>query len=166
MDIPKPIILALLFLIVSVEGLTQSTNWSVLSTAGGHFENDQMQLSWTVGELITAHYTNGSLSLSQGFHQPNAAGNNTLTPVPSQLAEMHIFPNPVNDYLQITSTRLESGWRFTLFDLNGTMLLQSSVNQLNDGRVDMSFLKAGVYMLSITDAQNNLLKYMKILKIK
>lgn len=43
----------------------------ILSSAGTTMEGESTQISWTIGEVITATIQNESKQLSQGFHQPD-----------------------------------------------------------------------------------------------
>lgn len=58
----------------------QSIERSVLATAG-NFSNDNIQMSWTIGESITETYTTGTVKLTQGFQQEESL----LTQVPIEL---------------------------------------------------------------------------------
>ncbi len=42
----------------------------VISTSGGHFENENISMSWTVGEPVIETFTAGNVILTQGFQQP------------------------------------------------------------------------------------------------
>jgi hypothetical protein len=42
----------------------------VISSSGDYFEGSNASISWTLGEIATETFTNGSVVLTQGFQQP------------------------------------------------------------------------------------------------
>jgi len=48
----------------------QSVSPDVIATSGDYFQNANVSLSWTMGELITETFSNGNIALTQGFQQP------------------------------------------------------------------------------------------------
>ncbi len=49
---------------------TQSIERDVIANSGDYYEGTNVSLSWTVGEIATETYANGSYILTQGFQQP------------------------------------------------------------------------------------------------
>ncbi len=64
--------------------------------------------------------------------------------------EVEIYPNPVAEYLTVSSTLSELN--YTLIARDGSIVKQ---NVLNNGQIDMSELSSGVYLLRIQDSDNN-----------
>ena len=64
--------------------------------------------------------------------------------------EVEIYPNPVTEYLTISSTLSELN--YTLIARDGSVVKQ---NVLKNGQIDMSGLSSGVYLLRIQDTDNN-----------
>lgn len=54
-------------ILLFVQGQTISPE--VIASAGDYFENGNGSLSWTLGELATETYSNGNITLTQGFQQ-------------------------------------------------------------------------------------------------
>ncbi|MCD4683421.1 MAG: hypothetical protein K8R86_09085, partial [Bacteroidales bacterium] len=50
--------------------MAQSVSPEVVSSAGDYFEGTNASLSWTLGEIATETYSNGTNILTQGFQQP------------------------------------------------------------------------------------------------
>lgn len=67
MKTPK---LLLIFLFVPVFIYAQSVSPEVVTSSGDYYENANVSLSWTLGEIATETYTNGNVILTQGFQQP------------------------------------------------------------------------------------------------
>jgi hypothetical protein len=61
-------------------------------------------------------------------------------------ARLAIFPNPVQQVLTVTNIGEEGYTHLSVYDLNGTRLLQQNASG-NNTRVDVSKIPAGVYML-------------------
>jgi hypothetical protein len=51
----------------------QSLSPKVIASAGGYFASANASLSWTLGEPVTATFTNGNNMLTQGFQQPSVS---------------------------------------------------------------------------------------------
>ena len=67
----------------------------------------------------------------------------------STLTSLHIFPNPTRDVLNITGITGNGGITLTLQTYTGKILQQKVL--LADGRLDLSSLPAGIYMLKMED---------------
>lgn len=73
----------------------------------------------------------------------------------SPFASVGVYPNPVNDILTVTYETKETinNITFDLMDLNGRIVKslggQSSVSGMNQGRINISDLNKGVYLLTI-----------------
>ena len=79
----------------------------VIGTTGHYGQVGPMSISYTMGELITktAITTNGTLILTQGFQQPDTAGN--LVSIDQPIAfpvEYIIYPNPTTGVLKVELT--------------------------------------------------------------
>jgi len=66
----KQTLTILLTALLPVYILAQSVSPEVVSSAGDYYENANVSLSWTLGEIATETYTNGNIILTQGFQQP------------------------------------------------------------------------------------------------
>ncbi|MBE0637429.1 MAG: hypothetical protein IH598_02810 [Bacteroidales bacterium] len=63
-----------LSILITVLGFVMIANQvnaqQVIATSGGYYENDNISLSWTVGEPVIEIFTGGDVILTQGFQQP------------------------------------------------------------------------------------------------
>lgn len=63
-----------LYVLFAVSGLiwlaSQSNAQQVIATSGGYYENENISLSWTVGEPVIETFTGSEVILTQGFQQP------------------------------------------------------------------------------------------------
>lgn len=77
----------------------------------------------------------------------------------AQAANIRIYPNPTQDYLNIESPIT---LQLSLSDISGRVVLKAqNTNQLN-----LEKLQAGMYLLSITDIDGKLIKVEKVTKVK
>jgi len=60
----------LLVLLLPAFLMAQSVSPEVISSAGDYYEGANASLSWTLGEIATETYSNGTNILTQGFQQP------------------------------------------------------------------------------------------------
>lgn len=72
--------------------------------------------------------------------------------------EFSIFPNPVNDNLNINLSQIEGSVRLDIFDQNGKLVYEGSTLNGMNHRVDVSFLTEGIYFIRVQDEQSVLTK--------
>lgn len=139
----------------------QSTTPTVLASAGG----ESTQLSWTAGETVVQTLTSSSVVLTQGFHQPNLVITSIAEPSLPTPATITVFPNPVNDQLNIRIEESRELLTVTVFDLQGKLLLPATAPIGNGTHsYDFSTFSAGTYYLRAVDATGKQVKTVKILK--
>ena len=129
----------------------QSITPEVVASAGEHFENGNVQLSWTLGEIAVSTYDNGGNILTEGFHQPELL----ITSIEevSELDMMvNIFPNPTSDFINIEFTGNKTDMLVELFDMNGKEVSRVDVDayQMETG-INVSNMAAGGYLLRLTE---------------
>ena len=154
----------------------QSIERDVIASAGGYFENDEISISWTLGEVITetVSTSDNRIILTQGFQQPDnvaklkAPTDEVKLPDMTSIS-MSLFPNPTTDnvYLTIKSEEIE---RVTLdlVDMNGRILYSEQLdltnNRISNYTLDISRLPAATYMVLLTD--NNTRAQIKNYKVQ
>ncbi len=143
----------------------QSLSPEVVSSAGKYFTTSEAQLSWTLGETVTATFVAGDFHvLTQGFHQTNLIITSVKELAPA--INLEVFPNPTSNILQVRWEALPEDLILELLDLQGRPLQRASlVSQSTSNQLDLSSYPAGTYLLRIrTDKQ--LIKTCQITKIK
>ncbi|NOX47177.1 MAG: hypothetical protein GXO89_09395 [Chlorobi bacterium] len=66
----KKTITILTVMLISLTISAQSVSPEVVASAGDYYENGNLSISWTLGEIATETYSNGGIILTQGFQQP------------------------------------------------------------------------------------------------
>jgi len=69
-----------------------------------------------------------------------------------------IFPNPVNDKINIQFDNTESSvYDFQIFDLNGKIILEKSLNPTGkSASIDLSYLQSNVYIYKLKSSGNTI----------
>ncbi len=131
----------------------------VVNANGGHFANSDFSLEWSVGELsISTIKSNGNL-LTEGFLQPNLPG--SVANIDLASSKLQVVPNPFTTWIRLSdSENSETLWNVRLCSSDGQMLLaQRSISELN-----LEYLSNGMYVLYVSDKNNNFIKSIKISK--
>ena len=133
-----------------------ASSQSVTSSSGKSFKNSTYAIDYTLGELQIETYKN---TYSQGFHQSTAIKLNVK--IDNAVIDINVYPNPVIDYLYITTDNVNLS--FTIANAQGIIVYD---NVETNKAVDVSFLSAGIYFVSIKEKINkNIIKSFKIVKL-
>lgn len=73
-----------------------------------------------------------------------------------QQASVRLYPNPAQDYCVVRSSD-EGLLKVTVFSMTGAKMIETSVE--NEGRLDISNLKSGVYLVKINNTTTKLCKW-------
>lgn len=124
---------------------------SVIAAGGGYAENEEVSLSWTLGELAASTLTGGDLMLTQGFQQPFALGTGISPPQADWT--ISVYPNPVNDELRIRFDIVNSeGFFIEIQDVTGRLIRQIQQKKVNPGDLlvlNFSTYTTGIYFLKV-----------------
>jgi hypothetical protein len=128
---------------------SQSITPSVIAAAGNHAIGSNAQLSWTIGECLTTTVSNGSGTITQGFHQTTL---NVVSIEEQNVAGVNVtvFPNPTSDHVSIALKNNVKALQIELLDINGKLLLRQKVEAEVD-RVQLSMMEYAhaTYLLRI-----------------
>lgn len=117
--------------------------------------NEDQQLSYTIGQTLSANLTGSDLSLQTGFQQVFPLLVNTHEINPMNLIQ--IYPNPTSDKIAIT-TKDQADYQWKLINATGQTLRESGTLQaLSNTSISLAAYPNGVYYLQISsqvDQQN------------
>jgi len=140
----------------------KSTAQTVTATVGSEGKIGNTTLDYTVGEAFVSTIQNGSIILTQGFHQP-------LYKV-SVLQEaflpgtVNVFPNPVTALLHVQFKDVKpENMVISLFDLGGKIILTAQASG-NNWQTDLSNLPGASYLLQVSDPATQCTSTFKIIK--
>lgn len=108
---------------IGLNTMCQQLSPEVIASAGDHFENGDISLSWTIGEPIISTFQ-GDYILTQGFHQ-NMYMITSVDDMVFDDFKINIFPNPTPSLLNIEiigKEHLSQNIVLKLFDSNGRLL--------------------------------------------
>ncbi|MES2397542.1 MAG: T9SS type A sorting domain-containing protein [Bacteroidota bacterium] len=159
----KRILFSLILFCAIHYSIAQSLSPQVISSSGTSFANGSNQLDWTLGELSTSSLTNGSNSLSQGFHQDNL--NVTSIDNFDDTYGLNIFPNPAIDLLNIQFEKANENNLIELYSIDGKLLLIQESNYATLCQIDMNKYDIGTYLMKIHN-KNTKGKSYRIVKLK
>lgn len=160
----------LLVLLVLIIGLckvnAQSSTSNVVSSAGETYKGNSIQIDWTLGELAITKIQNSSLTMSQGFHQPNYFVT-SIKDLNKEIGEILIYPIPASDKIEIRLTFEQSRKvKVQLIDLSGRIIWTEDQNGYQISKTkDISNLANGHYYLNFLIDENQYSQTFKIQKI-
>jgi len=80
--------------------------------------------------------------------------------------EIFIYPNPVKNsfYVELNSTHLNKPVQYQIISLNGNVILDGFLNQVNN-YIDISNIEEGIYYINIINSNQSNIKSKKIIKL-
>jgi len=137
----------------------------LISTTGNSETNNNVNISWTIGEPITYTVNNSTNTITQGFLQSKLI----VTSIKETFTlenEIKAYPNPVKDFiiLKISNKEIsQKKYRYQLTDINGKIIKSCFISD-NEINIYMSAYSPGKYILNIFDDNANV-KQFKIIKL-
>jgi len=86
------LILTITFVAVSFSSNAQQ----IIATSGGYFEQENISLSWTLGEPVIETFAGDNIILTQGFQQPYNFYLSQVLNIPAGWSGISAYVNPVN----------------------------------------------------------------------
>ena len=130
----------------------------VIATAGSHGETTSGSLSWTIGEPLIETITDGTKTLTQGFHQSKltvtAINDLKVSPI-----ELSVYPNPTSSFISIElKTDKQKDLLLSLFDLNGRIILRKKMTESRE-TIKMQKYKPATYILKVSEGNKEIQTY-------
>jgi hypothetical protein len=135
----------------------------VISSGGGHANGTGIALSWTIGELVTETFTNGSNILTQGFHQSRLSST-AIDDIPFPGLSLAVYPNPFTCVFNIKVDQGDfSQLEYSLLSINGKVLLNKKMTR-DLTQIEMQTFATGNYLLRINRRTGEPVKTYKVVK--
>ena len=118
----------------------------LISADGSVYQNSEILLSYSIGEITTETLT-GSVLLTQGFQQVDdvsTGGVDEQNPDPG----FTLYPNPCKSELYLSGS-ISGDVHIEIYDVRGRMLLHQKFGFGNLAVLDVSDLSNGSYLLRI-----------------
>lgn len=144
----------------------QSLSNEVIGNSGDFNTTATVNLSWTLGEVMTETYSTAGNLLTQGFHQPylNQGQNIGYEEVIVDF-NVSLFPNPTANLATLIIHDDSESYQIELYDISGKLLIQENSFSNTNYTFDLSTYERGIYMVKIiglTSGKTTSLKLQKI----
>ena len=142
----------------------QNLKQNLISTSGNYFSSGSYNLSWSIGEPVTATFSTGTNKISQGFHQPPLK----VTSLEENSATSNLFqvyPNPTTSFIVINSSEFQEPVEYFITDILGKELIAGSQLGGNKIEIDLQPFACGQYLLCLKQSANSKFYRFKIQKI-
>lgn len=138
--------------------LGQITSPSLVSSSGGSYSNNNLNIEFSVGQLVIETHQNNDI-LTQGFHQGSLKIQTTLSEIKF---EAKVYPNPTSDIIVVELAKDVKG-DILVYDVNGKLVLSDQLYQERKKQFDFRELNQGNYLLHLKiDDKQNIYKIQKI----
>jgi len=157
---------SIFLLLISYSTIAQNFSPDVISSAGETFQNNEVQLDWTLGEVMTATLENNTNILSQGFQQPYLEIT-SINKLSSAFGNIKIFPNPTHDWINFDLTLNQNTTvLIRLFDTNGKLIWENKKQEtLITDKLNLKYFSSGNYILNFSCDKEQFSQSFQILKI-
>ena len=150
----------LLLLLLSSIVSAQSISKQVIGAAGKTLTNNNLKLSYTVGEPVVGLMTAGGNQLGNGYYpamdlQALSVEDNVLD------VQLKVYPNPTSKSLYVSHPEMNS-FGISIVDLNGKQLYSGTINK--EEPLDVSNYTQGMYLVTIENTSTNKKNTYKIIK--
>lgn len=149
------------FFILAMLCVFYAHSQQVIAGSGNHFENETVQMSWTLGEPVIETLFNQNIQLTQGFHQTLLF----VTAIEDFGFDMSIsaYPNPTSDFLNLVIKNDEvQDLYYVIYSMQGKKLSKNQVES-EMSEISMGSYSPGTYLLVISNGEQKL-KTFKIIK--
>jgi hypothetical protein len=143
--------LTIIAILVSINAKAQYISTSLLSSGGDLFKANNIQMEWTLGDLATETYHNGSY-VTQGFLQgsPMLIVGQKEVHFTNHSSNILAYPNPFTNgfNLEILNTKPTDNLTITVYDMLGKMVYKNN-NADAAQYINLEQLAACVYMVNV-----------------
>lgn len=115
-------------------------------------------LSWTLGEIVSETFTNGTSFLTQGFQQPYTENVGIFEQ--SNTPDIQLFPNPFHASFSIVSQNFEGTYHLKILDNTGKIVLYEPIEfdyGTTEYPVTLPNLASGFYQLHLQDENERIM---------
>lgn len=150
--------IVLLFFIVLANCMKAQVSPQVLNTAGLYLKGQNSLFDLAIGELIINSAFSSNHCATQGYLQPKIFAPTNHVAFAETLS-VAIYPNPFTRIINITTERTDL--KFVVTNMTGQIIIAET----QEKSIDLSTYPSGIYLLSIYNAQNEILAIHKLCKL-
>ncbi len=132
-----------------------------IASQGAYYSNGGVQLSFTLGEVVTKSFSSPSVDLGQGFQNSSLEGPNSILKLEPNVVvtqpldkdqidseAINIYPNPIINNVFVELPELDENAQVILYNIQGKELGFFALNGINN-QLDLSDYAPGLYFLKI-----------------
>lgn len=127
---------------------TSLSGQSLIGSGGDSKSGSTYSLSWSLGELSVSTLSSSNFILTQGLHQGIY-----IEPIPlnaeKSFFKVEVFPNPANDWIQITSEETDVAWSYAILNQEGKEMKVSRNLKDQNRQVDIRDMASGMYFIIV-----------------
>jgi len=142
----KPIFTGVLLLLLFGAAVGQRIDNYAITAAGSDFQQNNISLSWTLGETINETFSNEHLVLSQGLLQSEQSNGDDLSTSTVHTIQNHVYPNPASHVLTLQTG--DANGIYNIYNLTGNLILSGPINTTQQN-INVSLLQKGMYLLQV-----------------
>lgn len=124
----------------------------LVSTGGALITEGSIQGSFSIGEIVISTETSQGIKLTQGFQQAMLF---VVGIKPFESGSLHVYPNPVNHYINVELPSEEVFVHIQIISLDGKILVNKTESLKGLLNIDVRHLPTGSYILRMVDKGNN-----------
>jgi len=144
----------------------QSVSSSVIATAGNSVETENLNVSWTVGEIAVETLEDGAnVILTQGFQQ----GYFEITSIGDPLSDdfsISVYPNPATEFIWVdlkSSEEIEA--IVEIYNMEGKLVYNNEWEFASGpNKIMLNDLNSSQYILRVTNSSGKILQTFKLIK--
>lgn len=144
------IVLTYLMLILACSLQAQVVEIFSIDSGGDNFNDGNIQVLYTIGEVNVQELIAGDLIVSEGFINTSISG--PLSIYEPILNKIVVFPNPTSSYINIKSEILIT--KIEVFDLLGKHILTTGAQN----QIDVSNYQSGIYLIKLYSENRHSIK--------
>ncbi len=147
---------------ISFLGFSQQIVKESIDSGGGAASATGIKIVHTIGEVVVAEKSNGTLHVSEGFISPEFASYLDVENY-TALGGVKAYPNPTMAVVNITFPEPQN-YLIQVFDILGREVLQVRTDNVDNYLLNISNLQAETYMVLVKNTNSRQFKTFKIVK--
>jgi hypothetical protein len=159
-------IITIIAILASINAKAQYISASLISSGGDLFKANNIQMEWTLGDLIIDTYKNGNY-VTQGFIQGASKLNIGQQEIANSktINALKAYPNPFNDgfNLEVINTKPNDNISICVYDVIGKEVFNQNHAEAIQ-YINLSHLAASIYIVKV-HVNNELAGSLKINKL-
>jgi len=132
----------------------------VISTQGDSYQGTNASIDYTIGEPVIFTGTDGTTTLSQGFHQTK--WDFASIDIHDAEFDANIYPNPVDDILTVESKDF-NGTNYAIYDATGRIIVEGNLEN-ETTEISATGWAPGSYSVVLFDSEKRKLRTVKLIK--